>query len=66
MAMPVSKHNNARTWELVKEIDAYIKDNDVIDWELDFISDMMERVGNRGYSLGQIVRIIRIWEKYCL
>jgi hypothetical protein len=57
---------NAQMWNIVKEIDDFIKDNSVSDWELDFISDMMDRRhSKRSYSPKQSAIILRIWEKYC-
>lgn len=63
----MANETNGRMWEIVKEIDEYIGGNDVTDWELNFISDMMElRRQVRGYTVKQREHILRIWEKYCL
>jgi hypothetical protein len=60
--MTKTDRTNGRLIELVEELDQYCKDNDVTDWELDFISDMM---GQKSFYGKQPDNILRMWEKYC-
>lgn len=48
--------------ELVKDLDNYVADNTVTDWELGFIADMADQ---SFYSHPQQKHILRLWEKYC-
>ena len=54
---------NRRLKELVEELDDYVKDNNVTDWELNFIADLF---GKATFSFKQKEQIIRLWEKYCV
>jgi hypothetical protein len=63
----MSTPTNARLWELAQELDEYVRDNDVTDWELNFISDMHAMMlTKRAYYGKQPENIMRLWEKYCI
>lgn len=57
---------NQQLYDMVKELDAYCRDNDVSDWELGFIADMADKVRlKEGFYGKQSEHVVRLWEKYC-
>ena len=57
--------NNQKLWDIVKELDDAVKVNNVTDWELNFISSIMDqRTAKRSYSPKQVEHILRLREKY--
>ena len=53
---------NKRLREMTEELDKMVPILNMTDWELTFISDMMDQNVYRG---SQPIHINRLWEKYC-
>jgi hypothetical protein len=63
--MPNRRPTNGDIQQMVQDIDEYIKDNEVTDWELNFIADMMDRIRTqRGMTFSHQNSVITIFEKY--
>jgi len=60
------QYPNQNLWHMVEELDVYAGNENVTDWELDFIGDMHNLcLQKRSYTVKQRDHIIRLWEKYC-